>query len=399
MQERPTVFMLGKPRWHNPWWMSRQHLMARLARRGWSIVYATGPLVYGENRRREWRSAPWSRSLEAISGVEPGRLLVDRPGRWLPSWPRFGAYDRLVLRRYARFLMRASGAKRGGPRIAFVEHPSAWPYLQCLEPCRVVYYVHDAYLRVPGARKRPEWREYEQRIAERADLVIGVARNMLVDLPREIADAAELLPHGVDFDAVVAGERAPCPADLAEIPRPRIGYIGRVTLKTDLATIDAVAKARPDLHWVFVGQPGGWTVKNDAVAGSLLASLRGLDNVHFLGVREQAEIPAYLAHMDVNTIPYRTEDTGYWSATFPTKLFEYLACARPVVSSPLENLGAYASVVDLPETAAEWVAAIDRGVRDGGVGTPEARRTIARANTWDERVDHLERWLLALSAA
>jgi hypothetical protein len=47
-------------------------------------------------------------------------------------------------------------------------------------------------------------------------------------------------------------------------------------------------------------------------------------------------------------------------------------------------------------TAGEWIDAIDHALGAGGVGTPASRRQVARANTWDRKIDSLHEWLLEL---
>ena len=159
--------------------------------------------------------------------------------------------------------------------------------------------------------------------------------------------------------------------------------------KTDLHTLGIVARQRPEWHWVIIGKIERCLPKQQRY----LRILKNLQNIHFLGVRDREQIPAYLVHMDVNTIMYRLDDTGYWSRSFPTKLFEYLAAGRPVVSSALENVLPYASVLAPVHTPNEWIGALERAIDSGGIGNAVQRRAVARQNTWDHRVDLLESWL------
>jgi glycosyltransferase involved in cell wall biosynthesis len=59
-------------------------------------------------------------------------------------------------------------------------------------------------------------------------------------------------------------------------------------------------------------------------------------NVHFLGLKAQKELPAYLAYSDVSLLPWKV--TPITLATSPLKVYEYLAMRLPVVIPPLEPL-------------------------------------------------------------
>jgi glycosyltransferase involved in cell wall biosynthesis len=388
--------VLARAQWHTPWWVSRQHLASRLARRGWSLLYATGPWALGRPAGvGRWLAPAWGGPFDRLPGLSPGELLVDRPGHWPRGATQVTPWIRFHLRRYAGHLGRAPFSARTRRRILFVCHPSFWPLVELLRADRVVYYIHDAYLRVRGAPAA--WRGYADALAVRADLVVAAARNMADGLPATVLERLHILPHGVDVDAIAGGANAPCPPDLASIPRPRLGYVGRVNLKTDLGTLLGVAHRRPDWHWAVVGALQHAAIEADAEQRTRLDALRGLDNVHFLGVRDRREIPAYLAHMDVNTIPYRVDREGYWSTSLPTKLYEYLAAGRPVVASALENLLPHSSVLAIARTTDGWVDAIDHAVTAGGVADPARRRAHAAGNSWEDRVDRLEGWLWPLA--
>lgn len=62
------------------------------------------------------------------------------------------------------------------------------------------------------------------------------------------------------------------------------------------------------------------------------------DNLHLLGSRPWVTLPAYSHHSDVCLVAYDPERTSYNN---PLKVLEYLACGKPVVSSPNVSLTDY----------------------------------------------------------
>ena len=77
---RLPIIAMSLDDWRGPW-AGRQQLLARLARKGWPIVYSNGPLSIWERKTEKWRQAPLLSGSERSDG-----LHLDRPGRLTPSW-------------------------------------------------------------------------------------------------------------------------------------------------------------------------------------------------------------------------------------------------------------------------------------------------------------------------
>lgn len=384
----PQIFAFASNEWHTPWWMARQHFFTRLAQRGWPVVYSTGPQSIWERHTDKWRHGRFSHQFDVI---EPDKLVVDRPGRCLPLWKTEGHWRDLVFRRHARHLLSGLSTKADSKRIAYLWNPRFWPYVDELRADYVVLHVHDAW--DTNAWSETQTRNMKQ-LAARADLLITTADNMSRDLPGIGPDGARVLPHGVDYEAVEAGALQPCPADLAAIPRPRIGYTGRVNLKLDFPAIVRAAALRPDWHWVFVGATGIGTTYSFEGNQEIKADwdrLNRMPNVHFLGVKKRHEIPAYLNHCDVLSLPFSSAYVG-----FPTKLLEYFASGKPVISWDGENVREFGDVIDIAPDAEGWIAALERLLRGESEARRQRRKALARAGDWNSRTDTLERWLLEM---
>ena len=92
--------------------------------------------------------------------------------------------------------------------------------------------------------------------------------------------------------------------------------------RVDLALIAALAAAHPDWSFVMIGP----VVKIDP------ASLPQASNLHYLGRKEYAALPAYVSGWDVAMMPFALNKATRFIS--PTKTPEYLAAGRPVVSTP-----------------------------------------------------------------
>jgi len=193
-----------------------------------------------------------------------------------------------------------------------------------------------------------------------------------------------------------------CPGDLAEIPKPRISHAGAINAKIDLDLIITIATQRPDWHWVLIGKSLLENPASERPMGEEVRQWRivkDLPNVHYLGERSYAQMPAYLHHMDVNTMCYAADGVGWWIRGYPLKLHELLAAGKPVVGAPLETIVPFSHVVEIAKGPQQWMEALERALYSGGRGTIAERRAEALKNTWDQRLDVLEARLLKMCGA
>jgi glycosyltransferase involved in cell wall biosynthesis len=387
-ESRPQIFAFASNEWHTPWWMARQHFFTRLARRGWPVIYSTGPQSIWERETEKWRSAGLFHKVDVASACDGSEVLVDRPGKFLPMWKGSGAWHNFVVGRHAKHLEKRARHQRGGRRIAYLWNPRFWPYINRLDPDYVVFHIHDSW--DVSTWSAPHRRNLTD-LAARADLIISTAENMSRHLPGIGPGKARILPHGVDVEAVQSGQKAPCPADLVQIPRPRIGYTGRVNLKLDFPMIIDAAMRRPDWHWVFVGATGIGTSYSFEGRPSVKADweqLNHLPNVHFLGVKDRDDVPAYLQNFDVLSLPFSASYVG-----LPTKLLEYFASGKPTISWRGENVLPLSHLINIADGPDEWIAAIDAALSGAGNGTAAERIAFARAGDWNAQTATLEGWL------
>jgi len=247
-----------------------------------------------------------------------------------------------------------------------------------------LYHIDDEY-RFSRAGDWPDGREV--RLASSVDAVVTHSRELHVR-KRHLNPNTVFMPNGVDYALYTAPW--PEPPDLAPIPHPRIGYTGYVKPQLDWPLLAALASARPDWHFVFVGP-----VSRHPTMEATVHEFSRRPNVHFLPLKGQLELAAYPQHFDVCVMPYTLD--GYTRSIYPLKLHEYLASGRPVVSTPIEAVREFADVVTTAGTTPEWVRAIE-----GALAPPEpferaaaARRAVARRFDWDDIVRQLAALILS----
>jgi glycosyltransferase involved in cell wall biosynthesis len=180
------------------------------------------------------------------------------------------------------------------------------------------------------------------------------------------------------------GSGVPIPSDLERLPRPRVGFVGALDdYKVDADLLREVAQLQPDWQFVLIGPAGV------AGASPRVTALAALGNVHMLGSRPHAELPAYLRGMDACIIPYHLN--RYTESCLPLKFFEFLGAGKAIISTPLPELLPYASVARFAATAEAFASEIAAALREDDTALREARLEVARENTWEAKAARMER--------
>lgn len=388
----PPLLVFSPNAWDGKW-TSRHHIAKGLSDLGWPTIYTSGPLSTWDRGTDLWAAAGLMGSVSDSRG-----LVIDRPGRLEAFRPGSEMWTRWSNARHAARLRRAIEKRvgRADDTIAFVFHPKFWPSVRALRPRRIVYFVYDALSLSPGwDDQQAEW---ERQLVDRADLIAGYSANMFDYMPDRAAKIGKEMPTGVDFDHFDAAESQPCPPDLAAIPSPRVGYAGNINQKLDLVSMVDVARRSPDLNFVFIGTAGpgnSGIFEGHEAETRAWAELTSMPNVFSLGPKQYSEMPAYMGNMDVNIMCYRLEG-GWWQAGYPLKMHEYLAVGKPIVSTGLTTILPFSDVIDIVAGVDEWGLAFKRALNEGGVGTVEERRRVAKENSWEARLGNLDAWMRAL---
>jgi glycosyltransferase involved in cell wall biosynthesis len=140
------------------------------------------------------------------------------------------------------------------------------------------------------------------------------------------------------------------------------------------------ARQRPDWSFVLIGP-----LAIDA------APVRDLPNVRLFGPRPYADLPSYLAAMDVGLIPFKHNRLTYHAD--PIKAYEYLAAGLPVVATDLPALRRLAHVVRLADSPAAFVEHIAAAIDEGRDAQRAARQAEASRHSWTARFDTVHQLL------
>ena len=233
--------------------------------------------------------------------------------------------------------------------------PMAVDYTRDLPFSLVVYDCMDELSAFNGAP--PKMTKLEEELFQRANLVFTGGRS-LYDIKKNQHPNVHLFPSSIDREHFAkAREIREDPQDQAGIPHPRIGFFGVIDERMDLELLNALCGARPEWHFVMIGP----------LAKVEPEQLPAYPNIHFLGMKDYAELPGYLAGWDAAILPFaRNNATRFIS---PTKTPEYLAGGKPVISTPIRDVVqpyGEKGLVWIAETAVQFINAIEKSFELNG---------------------------------
>jgi glycosyltransferase involved in cell wall biosynthesis len=208
-------------------------------------------------------------------------------------------------------------------------------------------------------------------------------------------------PNGVDVDAL-ARYREGSPETWrrrAGLPdRPTVGFVGTFGAWHGVELLPALVAAVPEVQWVLIG--GGGLLPQ--VAAEI--ERRGLgDRAILTGVIDHERALEMLAASDVCISPHVPNPDGSPFFGSPTKLFEYMGLARPIVASDLDQIGEViqdgrSGLLCPPGDVQAAAAAVQRLLGDAALRQRLAAGALERAATVYSWRAHARRILDALQA-
>ena len=149
-----------------------------------------------------------------------------------------------------------------------------------------------------------------------------------------------LIKNGVDTGRFRAqDELYIMPKDMIGIPKPIIGFGGKITHLIDIDLVNSLLKNNTDKSFVFVGQ-----ILNKEIFNRIVK----LDNFYYLGDKYYDDYPKYVYNFNVCIIPYIV-DPDKQSGANTIKVYEFLSMNKRVIGTRgngIEDLGDFVCIAD-----------------------------------------------------
>ncbi len=365
---RPTIIFLSVIDWElrvqRP-----HHLLGRLAARGWPVLYAGTELEGGGG------GVVFVDPEPQAPGVHEVLLPASRSRR--VGEERLASGD---IRMAADAIRKLVASHRIDSAIVLCQSPGWRPLAEILRREHGWPIVYDRIdLHEGFSTTARSVGEDDNRLVSEADLVTATAAR-LAEVERPTRRPVLRLPNGCDPEH---WRRVDTAGELQELPRPIVGYFGAISEWFDVGLVESLAVARPDWSFVLIGSTWGADVTR----------LEVLPNVHLLGERKYSELPSLASAFDVGMIPFKR--TPLTEATDPVKLYEMLALGLEVVAPSLPEIARLEQLVRLADDIETFLRELDQAVVGESISVAE-RRSFAVENSWEARVEVLERAMVEL---
>ena len=355
--------------------LSKTHLMRVLSRENrilWVNSIANRmPTASSKDVSRIFKKL--SSFAEPVREVEPNIFVLNPL-----AVPAYGSEAIVDLNR--RFLIRqvrSAMKKLGfGDVVNMVFNPAAGMIAGQIGERELIYYCVDEYTAFTGATNG--LKRIEDDLFRRADLVV-VSAERLLDSKKHLNANTHIIRHGTDWDhfRTALDPATVLPAQIADLPRPIIGFHGLLADWIDYELIKKVAEHFSQGSVVLIG-------KTSVDAEQKIKTLDDAANIHMLGRKPYAELPAYCKGFDVALNPFAINELTL--AANPLKVREYLAAGLPVVSTDIPEVHVLDGVL-VGTDHADFIAKIEEAL-----AAPKPRAQVSdaiRHESWEAKVEEL----------
>lgn len=260
--------------------------------------------------------------------------------------------------------------------INMVFNPAAGMIAGKLGETELIYYCVDEYTAFTGVTDG--LRVIEEDLFRKSDLVI-VSAEKLLDNKKHFNPNTFIIRHGTDWRhfRTALDESTKIPDEIANLPKPIIGFHGLLADWVDFNLIKKTAEHFNDGSVVLIG-------KIAVDAEKKIKILDNIPNVHFLGRKPYTELPAYCKGFDVALNPFEISELTL--AANPLKVREYLAAGLQVVSTDIPEVRILKDCL-VGENHDDFIAKIEFALNN-----PKSKSDISdniKHESWDAKVDEL----------
>ncbi len=363
-------------------WQGHQEIMSTLAKNGNRIIFIenTGVRVPGirdigriKNRIKNWFSGVKGIRKERENLYIFSPLVFPFPYLRIAKWLN----RRMIISILEKWM---KIMRFNNPLVwLFLPTPLSLDIINSLNTKTVVYYCIDNFRVSSKSAKKIE--KSEIKLLKKSDLVF-VTSKALYNYCFQFNNHTHIFPFAVNFSEFEKSRLAETkvPEEIQTIAHPLIGYVGGLHKWLDFDLIKRLAQARPAYSFIFVGP-----VQSD------ISALSHLKNIYFLGQKEHKKIPLLIKYFDLCLIPYLITD--YTKNVYPTKLNEYLAMGKPVVSTDLPEINEFnnknKNIISIGKNFPEFLEAIDKELNSDNPEAINLRIEAAKKNSWPVRIEEM----------
>lgn len=204
--------------------------------------------------------------------------------------------------------------------------------------------VYDNVQRINSTYYPEGMKVMEAQLIKVVDSIICDSITIKKDMEKIYSRDSIQIPQGIfisDFTIRDTSLNKKIQYEMKEIQRPIYGYIGGLHHAFDSELIEYIAQKMPDASIVLVGPILDESIKFTQ------------DNIFCLGKKDYSLLAYYIMNFDICLIPYKVN--SFTEGVFPTKMLEYIACEKPIVSVDLPDVHMYSEYIHIAKNYEDFV--------------------------------------------
>ena len=363
-------------------WQGHQEIMSTFARNGNRVLFIENTGIRSPKledvQRLKKRIVSWFKSIKGFR-KEMENLYVYSPVILPFPYSRVARFiNKYLLIRSIKRWMRVMGFSN--PIIwTFLPTGTALDIINNIEGKLLIYYCIANFYELADNPKKVK--KTEDELIKRCDLIFAQGK-VIQEKCKRLNDNVYIFPFGVNMKVFENFQKSSynAPSDMKDIKRPIIGYIGGIHKHIDFDLLKFISQNNPELSIVLVGP-----VQTDTY------EIGNFKNIILLGKKDFEELPYYINEFDVCIIPYLK--SGYTATVYPTKLNEYHALGKPVISTALPEVEIFnnhnGGVVYIGKDYEDFSKNIVNALKEDGDGKKMERITAAEKNGWQNRIEEM----------
>lgn len=355
-------------------WTRKQRFMNMFAEDGHRVLYIESQWHWLTYCKRF--SGQILRPLRFLSKPrrQKGNLFVATPPLLLPFHQMLkpvAIVNNLMLGLWLRWTTRRIGIVDS---LVYSYVPYSHLAIRVLGSKKVLYEKVDDLAAAKGLVRRSTVESLEKQLLKMSQLVI-VTASRLKSLMNGKHESIHVIPNACEIEHFNREKTAIEPQRLRAIPHPRIGFVGMLAYWIDLDLIKAIAAAKPEWQFVFIGPVSVDVSRFDA-----------LENIHFVGRVPYDYLPSYMDAIDVFINPYKRDDIA--ESCSPLKVFEYLAAGKPVVSVAMPEVMRFVPFVKIADSPESFITRIAELLKMTDMERRKLStqlRALVKNDNWEDR--------------
>ncbi|GAA4095125.1 glycosyltransferase [Mucilaginibacter panaciglaebae] len=297
---------------------------------------------------------------------------------WIKSDAIFNWLNKFNNKRFARSIKKAIDRLGFKDVILFNDNDifRCFYLKELLKPAVSIYYSRDYllfvdYWKLHGKTLEPE-------LIKKSDLCVANS-TYLANYCRQYNPKSYYVGQGCDLEIFTNKQNTPIPADIEDIRKPVIGYVGALqSIRLDIELLAYIAQQKPEWSIVLVG-PEDEEFKT--------SKLHQISNIYFLGGKQPDTLSAYINAFDVCLNPQLVNQVTI--GNYPRKIDEYLAMGKPVVATRTDAMSVFEQHTYLGVTKDDYVQLITKALSENSEGKQRARIHFAAGHTWENNVTEI----------